>query len=117
MSRSAWLRVGDMVDAAKMAVAWTEGLDRAAFLSDDLRKSGVQWQLLVLGEAAKAVPADIQALEPGFNWRGAIRLRDFLAHGYSDIDAEALWEIATQELPRDLQVLTGLWNRLDRPDA
>lgn len=117
MSRSAWLRVGDMVDAARMAVAWTQGLDRAAFLGDDLRKSGVQWQLLVLGEAAKAVPADIQGQEPGFNWRGAIRLRDFLAHGYSDIDAEALWEIATQQLPRDLPVLTALWNRLEKLDA
>lgn len=117
MSRSAWLRLGDMVDAARMAVAWTQGLDRETFLGDELRKSGVQWQLLVLGEAAKSVPAEIQAHEPRFNWRGAVRLRDFLAHGYCDIDAEALWEIATQDLPRDLPVLTALWKRLESPDA
>lgn len=105
MSRNAWLRLADMVEAAEAVLAWCAEQTAESLAEDSMRMAAVEWQLLVFGEAAKSVPPDVQARLPGFGWRQAIRLRDFLAHGYAGVDPHDLMEIAEVHLPRDLPML------------
>lgn len=112
MSRSAWLRVADMVDAARQVIAWTQGRTIAEFETDAMLASAVEWQLLVFGEAAKSVPRETRDAAPELNWVDVIRLRDFLAHGYAQLETATLWRIATEDLPRDLPALERLQARL-----
>ena len=117
MSRSAGLRVGDMLDAARAAFAWCDGVSAAELAADPMRLAAVEWQLLVLGEAAKAVPEDVRALAPDVNWRRIVRLRDFLAHGYASIEPDELWEVVTTHVARDLPTLERLMLELLKRDA
>jgi uncharacterized protein with HEPN domain len=53
----------------------------------------------VLGEAAKAVPAEVRAQHPEVEWRGMAGLRDVLAHEYFGVDDEVIWDVVKNKLP------------------
>jgi uncharacterized protein with HEPN domain len=53
-------------------------------LSDGLVFDAVRIRLLEIGEAIKALPADLLESEPDIPWREITRMRDHLAHRYFD---------------------------------
>ncbi len=59
----------------------------------------ILFNLFVLGEAAKAVPADVRDRWPDVEWRGMAGLRDVLAHEYFGIDDEIIWDVVKSKLP------------------
>ncbi len=115
MSRRDELLVADVLDAMRAVQRWTVGQTREAFLADEMRISAVEWQMLVMGEATKHLPESILARAPTVDWRGLIRLRDFLAHGYASVAPSELWQIATEEVARDLPAVEALWMSLEAP--
>ena len=48
------------------------------------------YRLVVIGEAVKALPADLLARQPLVPWREVARLRDLLAHHYYRVDAQII---------------------------
>jgi uncharacterized protein with HEPN domain len=59
----------------------------------------VMFNLFVLGEAAKGIPADVRARYAAVEWRGIAGLRDVLAHEYFGVDHEVVWDVIATELP------------------
>jgi uncharacterized protein with HEPN domain len=53
-------------------------------LSDGLVFDAVRVRLIEIGEAVKAVPAEVLAREPDLPWSQIARMRDHLAHHYFD---------------------------------
>jgi uncharacterized protein with HEPN domain len=66
---------------------------------DDESLSIIAWSLLVVGEAVKALPAEMVGRHPDVDWRGLAGLRDRLAHQYSRLDQVPLWNILAYDLP------------------
>lgn len=66
---------------------------------DDESMSIVAWSLLTVGEAIKALPAEITGRHQDVDWRGLAGLRDRLAHQYFRIDRAPLWKIIAYDLP------------------
>ena len=60
-------------------------------LSDDLVFDAVRIRLLEIGEAVKALPAEMLSSQPGIPWSQIARMRDHLAHRYFDTDHAILW--------------------------
>jgi uncharacterized protein with HEPN domain len=52
----------------------------------DLLQDAILYRLLVIGEAAKALPESVRHAAPILPWRNIMRLRDLLAHQYHRID-------------------------------
>lgn len=100
----------DMLDSCERALAFTAGMDFAAFVSDQKTRSAVQREVFVLGEAAKQLPVEVRHRHASVNWRGLSGLRDVLAHQYFRIDDAILWDVVANELP-------GLLEKLRRIDA
>lgn len=48
------------------------------------------YRLVVIGEAVKALPADLLARQSQVPWRDIARLRDLLAHHYYRVDAQII---------------------------
>jgi uncharacterized protein with HEPN domain len=73
------------------------------------------YRLLVIGEAVKALPPELLALQPQIPWREIGRLRDLLAHHYYRVDARVIRR--TVEAPLSelrgavAQLLTGEQDR------
>ena len=80
--RSPLLYLSEIMSAAVAIQDFTEGMDRETFLNDEKTKSAVVRQLEIIGEAAKAIPADIKALAPDIDWRNISGMRDRIIHAY-----------------------------------
>jgi uncharacterized protein with HEPN domain len=82
---------------------------RAAFDADPALRDGILYQIVVLGEAAKAVvradPSLVAELS-GDEWSPLARMRDRLTHQYWATDREIVWLTATRDIPalRDVPV-------------
>jgi len=63
------------------------------------------YRLLVIGEAVKALPADLLEQEPNVPWREVARLRDLLAHHYYRVDPQIIRRTVDGPL-RELQAAT-----------
>lgn len=75
---------------------------RAALDTDPALRDAMLYQVVVLGEAAKAVLAvdpTIAAALPEIEWSPIARMRDRVVHHYWATDPEILWATATVAVP------------------
>lgn len=85
-------------------------MEKETFLKDEKTRSAVAHQLLILGEASKAIPpADIKSrAPPNLDWKGMAGMRDRLIHAYFNVDYDLVWDTAKNRVPmveRELEKL------------
>jgi uncharacterized protein with HEPN domain len=73
-------------------------LQRGA-LTDGLVFDAVRIRLLEIGEAVKALPADLLDTQPAIPWSQIARMRDHLAHRYFDTAHAILQATVDEDLP------------------
>jgi uncharacterized protein with HEPN domain len=88
----------DIMDAIA-AIERHPGRDKAAFKRDELLQVWFLRHLQIIGEAARALPGEVRALDPEIPWSEIIGMRNILVHGYFDIDTDIVWEAATRDVP------------------
>ena len=73
--------------------------------------------LLAVGEEFKKIDRETEgkllARYPQVTWRGAIGLRDVLAHGYFQIDPEQLYAICKENIPPLIEILQQMIQDLE----
>ena len=77
-------------------------------LADGLIFDAVRMRLLEIGEAVKALPADLLAAQPGIPWQQIARMRDHLAHRYFDTAHAILQATVDEDLPALELAVTAL---------
>jgi uncharacterized protein with HEPN domain len=68
-------------------------------LADGLVFDAVRIRLLEIGEAVKALPAELLDTQPGIPWNQITRMRDHLAHRYFDTSHAILQATVDDDLP------------------
>ncbi len=91
-------RLWDMLDAARTAVEFTEGLRFQDFLKDRKTRHAVERCLEIIGEAARRISPHTREGLPDIPWRSMVGLPNALAHEYGDIRYEILWAIIQDRL-------------------
>ncbi|QDQ28753.1 DUF86 domain-containing protein [Chitinimonas arctica] len=100
-----------MLQAAKDACGFVEGLDRADFLDDKRTQQAVVMSLIIIGEAATKVMDSHTAFAQTHDqlpWRNMRGMRNRIAHGYFDINLDLVWDTVQTALPQLLEQLHGL---------
>lgn len=105
-------RLRDMVDAARAITSYVEGLDLESFRKDRRTVDAVLRNVTVLGEAARAVPAEVRELGPGTPWLDVADMRNVVVHEYFGVDLDILFRTATEDVPALLSGLEALLERL-----
>ncbi|HXF08752.1 MAG TPA: DUF86 domain-containing protein [Candidatus Acidoferrales bacterium] len=109
MSERAWrFYLDDMIGFAEKVLAYTEGLDQAAFVARGLNYDATLRNLELIGEAATRIPEVVRAAHPEIPWRMIIATRNRLIHGYLGIDNDTLWSIIQDDVPDLLRQLKQL---------
>jgi uncharacterized protein with HEPN domain len=104
------VRLRHMLDAARKAIAFTQGHTRADLDSDELLALAVVRLVEILGEAAKNVSQDMKDQTPEIAWRQMAGTRDRLTHAYFDVNLDIIWDIVNNDLPPLVEKLETLLN-------
>jgi len=99
--------VADILDEAKKIGEFIEGMEKSEFMKNELVRHAVERSLEIIGEAAKGLSEEYRISRPGVEWKKIIGLRNLLSHAYSRINADALWEVAKNDVPKLRKSLSG----------
>jgi uncharacterized protein with HEPN domain len=94
------LRVRDILHAVERIENFTRGLTLETFVQDERTIAAVSYELVVIGEAAKNVPPEVQETAPDVPWQVMSDMRNVVAHGYFGVDLSIVWQTATTDVPK-----------------
>ena len=97
--RSTQLLLEDMQESLQKIFKFTDGLDRDAFMGDELVIDAVLRNFEVIGEAASQLPDAFVDDHPDVEWHKMIGMRNRLIHGYFGVSTAIVWETIRQHLP------------------
>jgi uncharacterized protein with HEPN domain len=89
----------DIARAARLVLAFKQGMTKEAFLDDAKTQSSVLYQLIVIGEAVKRLSSEFRARHPEILWSLIAGMRDHLIHGYDAVDWDEVWKTAMVDVP------------------
>ena len=83
-----------------------ESVERIRLYENDVRvgapvllgRDAIVFRLVVIGGAAKDLPRDLTASEPGVDWSGIAGMRDVLTHQYHRIDQGIVDDVVARRL-------------------
>jgi uncharacterized protein with HEPN domain len=113
-SKNPLVRLGHMRDEIANIPAELKDVDHRVFTQNYLLVRASERALLIISEAAKALPRDLVARYPEIDWRGVRGLGDVLRHDYNVVDADTLWEILTENVPRLAEVVGRMIDELQK---
>lgn len=99
MQREDQVRLRHMRDAAREAVSFVEGRERADLDRDRQLLLAVVMSIGIVGEAAARVSAATREQHPAIPWSVIVGMRNRLVHAYFDIDTTIVWATVTEDLP------------------
>ncbi|ODS76815.1 MAG: hypothetical protein ABS46_18915 [Cytophagaceae bacterium SCN 52-12] len=85
-----------VLQAIRLIREFVTDIDEAAFLSDVMIQSAVQYQFLIIGESIRYIDSDILA-RYDYPWHIPRSFRNFIIHVYHGIKIERIY-YATQDL-------------------
>jgi uncharacterized protein with HEPN domain len=101
-------RLDDILTCARNIESFTAGMSFDAFL-DDLRTiRAVAFEFTTMGEAARAIPEEIQEKYPEIPWGKMQGIRNVLVHEYFRLDEEILWNASQNDIPPLIAALEEL---------
>jgi uncharacterized protein with HEPN domain len=101
----------DLIDACKKVTAFTAGLSFEQFTSNDLVKSAVHMQFIIIGEALMRLRATDSVLYDSIPEADrTIAFRHVIAPGYDVLVDEIVWEIIQEKIPVLLTVAQRLFS-------
>ena len=102
--------IQDMIEFSEKVLSYAEGLDRDAFIADELTYDATLRNLELIGEAATHIPSEVRAAYPDIPWHAIVGTRNRLAHSYLSIGNDIIWTIIQDAIPKLLPELRSLLN-------
>ena len=114
MPSSAEAYLADIIDACRLIGNFLEGVDLAAYLESDEKRSAVERQFLIVGEAVAALRRQSPELADSISQsRFIVGFRNMLAHDYAAVDDEAVYSIVIGDVPPLLRECEALLRAAD----
>ena len=98
----------DMIGFCEDVLKYTDGVERSALFSDDMRLDGTLRKIALIGESITRIPQEIRDANPQIPWGDIIGARNRIIHGYDRIIEDAIWEIVQTSVPDLLPKLREL---------
>ena len=91
-------RLGDILEHIALVRGWISGMSIEAFATDVKTRYAVQMALMIMGEAAEALPAALHRRHPDVHWRGLADIGNTFRHQYWAVEHEITWAGLQHEL-------------------
>ncbi|MBI3362679.1 MAG: DUF86 domain-containing protein [Chloroflexi bacterium] len=93
------VRLRDMLDHAREAVALAVSKSRADLDANRLLELSLLHLITIVGEAASRIPRDVQSQHDQVPWDQIVGMRNRIVHGYASINLDILWQTVVEDLP------------------
>jgi uncharacterized protein with HEPN domain len=91
-------RLRHMRDAAREAIEFSQGKQRADFDRDRQLALAVLKCIEIVGEASAAISAETTSRYPEIPWQQIRGMRNRLVHGYYEVDLDVVWDTVSHNL-------------------
>src|ERR1700722_11364502 len=88
----------DMLQAARDALALSDGLTWEGFQASKLHQYALVKILEIIGEAARSISDETKAAHAAIPWAAIIGMRNHLVHRYFRIDLPVVWDVLKNPL-------------------
>jgi len=99
MKKTNQFYLDDVLKAIKTIEKYTLQVNFNQFRQDQMRHDASIRQLEIIGEAANKLSKDFPKTNPNFPLKQAVEMRNFLIHGYDEIDLKKVWKTIQKDLP------------------
>ncbi len=101
-------RLWDMLEYGQQILRTSGETSFEAYLQDENLRLATERRIEIIGEAARNVSREFQKVHPEIPWRRIIAQRNVLAHEYGEIRQDAIYRLATINIPELVQMLRPL---------
>lgn len=108
MSRSAENRFADMITAIDRCLAYRPFVTVEDPTHAKMAQDAILRNLTVIGEAVRAIPAEVVSGTSGIPWRMIRALRNIVVHEYFRVDADVISRVLDNDLPSVSSLLLNL---------
>jgi uncharacterized protein with HEPN domain len=98
-SRNWQLRIQDIILSIHAIEQSTKGLTFEEFAKNQMIVKAVLYDFVVIGEATRNVPNEMQSRYPLIPWRLMGGMRNVVTHEYFQVDLNRVWETIQNDLP------------------
>jgi uncharacterized protein with HEPN domain len=91
-----------MLQAAEDAVAYAQGLSHSDFLADKRTQHAVALNFMIIGECASKILykySEFAESRQDIPWMKMHGMRNQVAHAYSDMNLDIVWDTVQKSLP------------------
>ena len=100
-------RLSDILTAAEAAVRFARPRSRLR-TDDDVLLAALTYQLIIIGEASRAISDEARAKFPALPWRQMVGMRNRVVHAYWSVASENVWGTVEIDLPGLIAQLRAL---------
>jgi len=93
------IRLRHMLDAAREAIGFAQGMTRSDLDSDRKLVLALVKEIEIIGEAAYQLSPAAKEQVPDMPWNDIVGMRHRLVHAYFDINLDILWRTLQEDLP------------------
>lgn len=98
-----------ILDASGKILKFTsDHLDADSFYSDEKTFDAVLLNFVVIGESVNRISADLKLDHALIPWKQIRDFRNLVAHDYFGVDAEEVWQIIKNHLPKLVEDVIGI---------
>lgn len=108
MNKTDDVYVLDMKEAIAQIALYTANVSFEEFSTNQMLHDATIRQLEILGEAANKLSVEFKMNNPDLPLRQVISMRNFLIHGYDEVDLQIVWDTIQQNIPKLKQILEVL---------
>ena len=92
-------RLQDILMAIDTIFQYVESRGMEEFLADKRSYHAVIYNIMIIGEAANMLTFEFRDSHSDLKWRQITNMRNFLIHGYHNVEEDLVWEAISVDLP------------------
>jgi len=101
-------RVEHILEAIEKIRRYTTGMTEETFAATPMAVDAVIRNFLVIGEATRHIPVEIQSKYPSIPWPLMQGMRNVLVHEYDAVKLDVVWRTVKEKLPPLVEPLRTL---------
>lgn len=91
-------RLADILEAIDTIFQYVGEDDMDGFVANHMRYHAVVYNIMIIGEAANMLTMEFRESHPQTPWRQITGMRNFLIHGYHQVEKDIVWKVVSEDL-------------------